>query len=54
MLYVQLSVQNTGPRSGESVLQLHPALDLLHCRPVIASVQILQLQLIVHWVILLG
>ena len=41
MLYGKLSVKQTGLQAGQAVLQLHPALDLLHHGPVFTSLQIL-------------
>ena len=51
--YVKSS-KPTGPRYGRAVLQLHPALDLLHHRPVREFVQMHKLRETVHWVLLLG
>ena len=38
MFYGKSSVKQTGPQAGREVLQLHPALVLLHCGPVPLSV----------------
>ena len=43
-----------GPRDGQAVLQLHPALDLIHQGPVSASVQMPQRWTAVQGVLLLG
>ena len=48
------SLNQTGPKAGQEVLQLHPILELLHHGPVRSSVQITQLRPEVHWVLLLG
>ena len=44
----------TVPKDGRSVLQLHPALDLLHHGPVRASVRMMHHWTAVHGVLLLG
>ena len=44
----------TGRRDGRAVLQMHPALDMLHHRPVSASVQIPKRWMAMHRVLLLG
>ena len=43
----------TGPRDGQAVLQLYPALDLLHHGPVREGVRIQKLRETVHRVLLL-
>ena len=43
-----------GPRYGRAVLQLHPALDLLHHRPVCDFVRMQKCREEVHGVLLLG
>ena len=43
-----------GPQAGREVLQLHLALDLLHCGTVRSSVQMPKRRPAVHWVLLLG
>ena len=53
-LYGKLSVCQTGPQAGQAVLQLYPKLDLLHHSPVRQGVQVPQLQLTVHRVLLLA
>ena len=52
-LYGKLS-KPTGPRDGRAVLQLHPALDLLHHGPVRKGVQMQKRREAVHRVLLLG
>ena len=47
-------LNQTGPRDGRAVLQLHPALDLLYHGPGRARVQMPQRWTAVHWVLLLG
>ena len=42
-----------GPRDGRAVLQLHPALDLLHHGPVREGVRVQEFRLVVHGVLLL-
>ena len=54
MFYGKSSVQQTGLRAGRVLLQLHPALDLLHCRPVRSSVRMPQHRPEAHRVLLLG
>ena len=54
MFYGKSFVKQTGLQAGRLVLQLHPALDLLHCVPILLSVQMPQIQTAVHWVLLLG
>ena len=54
MLYGKFSVYHTSLRAGRAVLQLHPALDLLHCGPVRSSVRVPQRRPEVHWFLLLG
>ena len=54
MFYGKLYVNQTGPQAIQTVLQLHPSLDLLHRGPIRWSVQIPQCQPLVHWVIVLG
>ena len=48
------SPQQTGPRDGQVVLQLHPALDLLHHGPVCEGVGVQERRSAVHRVLLLG
>ena len=48
------SFKPTGPRYGRAVLQLHPALDLLHHGPVSAGVLMPQRGTVVPWVLVLG
>ena len=48
------SPKPTGLRDSQAVLQLHPALDLLHHEPVRASVQMPLSLPAVHWVLLMG
>ena len=47
-------LKQTGLKDGRAVLQLHPALDLLHHEPVRASVRMPQSRPAVHWVLLMG
>ena len=54
MFYDNSSIKQMGPQSGRSVLQLHPALNLLHRGPVRSSMQVLKRRPTVHWVLLLG
>ena len=54
MFYGKSSVKQTGPRAGRAVLQLHPALRLLHRGPVRLSTRMPQRRPTVHWVLLLG
>ena len=54
MLYGKSSVQKTGPQAGRVVLQLYPALNLIHRRPVHSSVQRPQRRPEVHWALLMG
>ena len=42
MIYGKLSVKQMGLRAVRAVLQLHPAINLLHRGPVCKSVQMLQ------------
>ena len=51
--YGNFPVYQTGPRSGQAVLHLHPSLDLLHRRPIRKGVQVPKRRLTVHMVILL-
>ena len=44
----------TGLRDGRAMLQLYPALDLLHIRPVRKGVREWERRLEVHGVLLLG
>ena len=48
------SPKPTGPRDGQMVLQLHPALDLLHIRSFREGVRMKELRPAVHGVLLLG
>ena len=48
------SPNQTGPRGGRAVLQLHPALNLLYHRPVRSSVQMPQRRPEVHSELLMG
>ena len=52
-LYGKSSVYQTGPRAGRAVMQIHPALELLHHGPICEGVQEPELWLEVHGVILL-
>ena len=54
MFYGKSYAKQTDPQAGRAVLQLHPALDLLHRGPVRSSVQMLQLWPEVQRVLLLG
>ena len=54
MFYSKLSVYQTGLQSGRAVLQLQPALELLHRGPVRQGVRMQKHQTTVHWVLLLG
>ena len=47
-------LKQTGPIDGRAVLQLHPALDLLHHRPVSAGVRMTKRWEAVHRVPLMG
>ena len=54
MFYGKLPIKQTVPWANRAVLQLHPALNLLHRGPVHTSVQMPQQRPTVHWVLLLG
>ena len=48
------SSKPTVPRDGQAVLQMHPALNLLHHGPVYEGVRMQKRRETVHWVLLLG
>ena len=52
--YGKASVWQTGPRTGQAVLQLYPGLELLHHGSVCQGAQVPEICLIVHWMLLLG
>ena len=52
--YGKTTKNQTGTRSGRAVLQLHPALNLLHHGPVREGVQMQERREAVHGVLLLG
>ena len=54
MFYGESSIKQTGPQASRDVLQLHPALDLLHRGLARSSVKMRENQPAVHWVLLLG
>ena len=54
MFYNKSPNKQMGQRAGRAVLQLIPALDLFHRRPVRTIVQMPQRRPTVHWVLLLG
>ena len=54
MFYIKSYLKQMVMLAGRAVMQLHPALDLLHCRLVLSSVQMPQLRPAVYWVLLLG
>ena len=53
MFYGKSSVMKKGLQAGQAVLQLYPALDLIHCGLIHSSVRMLQLWPTVHCVLLL-
>ena len=52
--YGKSSICQTGPRAGQAVLLLHPALDLLYHGPVRQGVRVPEFRPTVHRLLLLG